>query len=198
MMFKRHVWAWIIITICFIVGSAIFGESIVVEQVGKEQKLVSVYMQSSSAERIREQTNATYSFCCNWLADLTRTYFVPHSQDDQGLFDAMSIGHQEFWTSIYLVIYRVFVLFEWILVFWVVFIGALVQGLVKRDIAVTNTAWSSPVRYHTGLHFALATIAVQINLLFYPWPLHPFIPVLMLTVFSYVLFMITSNIQHKV
>lgn len=197
-MFKRHLWIWVFLTIFFVLGSAIFGKSIVAEQVGKEQKMVAVFMQSSAADRIRERTNSTYSFCCNWLADLTRTYFVPPSQDEEGLFNAMDRGHQEFWTSVYLIIYRVYILLEWVLVFWVVFIAALVQGLVRRDIAVINTAWSSPIRYHSGLHFALATIAVQINLLFYPWPLHPFIPVLMLTVFSFVLFVIASNIQHKV
>lgn len=197
-MFKRHLILWIFLTAAFVLGSAIFGKTIVSDQVVVEQKMVSSYMKEEASQRIRERTNSTYAFCCNWFADLTRTYFVPPSKDSQGLSQAMRNGHQEFWTSVYLIIYRSFILGEWLLVFWVVFVAAFVQGLVKRNISVTNTAWSSPIRYHLGLHYALVVLGVQVNLFFYPWPLHPFVPVGTLTLFSIVLFIIASNIQHKV
>jgi hypothetical protein len=197
-MFKRHLWGWVIFTLIFIIGSTMLDKSIVSDQVILEQEMVHSFMKESSASRIRIRTNSSYSFCCNWIADFTRTLFVPSSSDDNGVFDAMAGAHQAFWTSIYLVIYRLYILVEWLLVFWVVFVACLMQGFVKRDIAVANTAWSSPIRYHTGLHFALAIIGIQLNLFFCPWALHPVVPVLMLTVFSYVLFIITSNIQHKV
>lgn len=198
MLFKRHLILWVIVTIAFVIGSAIFNEDVVVEQVIKEQQMVVDLMQPTTEARIRERTNATYSFCCNWLADLTRTLMVAPSNDSQGVQDYTKQAHQSFWTSVYLIIYRVFVMGEWLLVFWVVFIAAFMQGLVKRDIAVVNTAWSSPIRYHLGLHYALFALGIQVNLLFYPWALSPYAPVAMLTVFTFVLFIIASNIQHKV
>lgn len=197
-MFKRHLIIWIFITIAFVLGSIIFEESILSDQVVVEQEMVETYMREESAERIRDRTNSTYIFCCNWFADLTRTYFVPPSTDDKGFSDAMRNGHQEFWTSVYLIIYRSYIVIEWLLVFWVVFIASFVQGLVRRDISVTNTAWSSPVRYHLGLHYGLGVFGIQLNLFFYPWPLHPFVPVVTLSIFAFVLYFIASNIQHKV
>jgi hypothetical protein len=197
-MFKKHLWAWAIFTLFFIIGSSLYDESLVSKHIIEEQAMVQSFMRDSASNRIQSRTNDTYSICCNWLADISRTYFVPPSRDEDGMFDTMARGHQEFWTSVYLIIYRLFVLIEWLLVFGVVFIACVVQGLVKRDVDVTNTAWSSPIRYHSGLHFALAVIGIQVNLFFYPWVLHPIVPVATLTVFSFVLFIITSNIQHKV
>ena len=198
MLFKRHLIGWVIITITLIIVSVLFNESIVVEQVIKEQQMVVNLMKRSTETRIRERTNVAYSFCCNWLSDLTRTLMVSPSDDSQGLQSFTKQAHQDFWTSIYLLIYRILVIAEWLLVFWVVFIAAFMQGLVRRNISVTNTAWSSPIRYHLGLHYALVALGVQVNLLFYPWALSPYASIAMLTVFSFVLFIIASNIQHKV
>jgi hypothetical protein len=198
MLFKRHFIGWVIITITLIIISVLFNESIVVEQVIKEQQMVVNLMQEFTETRIRERTNVAYSFCCNWLSDLTRTLMVSPSDDSQGLQRFTKQAHQDFWTSIYLLIYRVLVIVEWLLVFWVVFIATFMQGLVRRNISVTNTAWSSPIRYHLGLHYALVALGVQVNLLFYPWALSPYVSIAMLTVLSFVLFIIASNIQHKV
>lgn len=198
MLFKRHFIGWVIVTITLIIVSAVFNESVVVEQVIKEQQMVVDSMLESTENRIRERTNATYSFCCNWLSDLTRTLMVSPSEDSQGWHSFTKQAHQDFWTSVYLIIYRILVIFEWLLVFWVVFVAAFMQGLVKRNISVTNTAWSSPIRYHLGLHYALVALGIQVNLLFYPWALSPYVSIAMLTVFSFVLFIIASNIQHKV
>lgn len=198
MLFKRHFILWIIVTVVFVIGSALLNEDVVIEQVIKEQQMVVDLMQEPTEKRIRERTNAAYSFCCNWLADLTRTLMVAPSNDTQGFQSATKQAHQSFWTSVYIIIYRILVIAEWLLVFWVVFIAAFMQGLVRRNISVTNTAWSSPIRYHLGLHYALFTLGIQVNLLFYPFALSPYVPFGMLTVFAFVLFIIASNIQHKV
>lgn len=197
-MFKRHLIFWVIATVLFMVTTTIWGKSVVVEQVVKEQSMVLSSMGESASGKVRDRTNETYLFCCNWLADLTRTMFLPPEKDKQGLWDKINKTHEAFWVSVYQVIYRVFVIGEWLLVFWVVFIASFFQGLVRREISVANTAWSSPIRYHLGLHYSLFCFGALINLLVCPWALHPYVSVGLLTAFSVVAYFIAANIQQKV
>lgn len=197
-MFKRHLIIWVVITIGMIAYTVFFDESIIVDQVVKEQILIKNSMGESSFKRIQNHSNTTFSFCCSWLASLTHSVFVPKFDDDEGLRDRVKKSHEGFWASVYLMITRVFVFGEWLVVFLAVFVASFYQGLTKRSIAVINMAWSSPIRYHLGLHYALALIGISLNYLLYPWSLTPYAAVALLTVFSVVLYLIASNIQPKV
>lgn len=197
-MFKKHAIIWVILTLGMIVYSAFFDESLIVDQVMSEQRMIKSTMGDSAFERIRERTNATYGFCCNWIASLTHRVFVPQYDDEQGLKEKMNKAHQGFWTTVYVLITRIFIMFEWLFVFWVIFIASFNHGLVKRSISVTNTAWSSPIRYHLGLHYGVALIGMCVNYLVFPWAINPYMAVVILTLISIVLYVISSNIQQKV
>lgn len=197
-MFKKHFIIWIIVTACLIGYTAIFNEAIVVDQAIKEQQMIKSTMGKSSFERIQRYSNQTYSFCCSWMASLTYSVFVPEYEDSEGLKEKMVKSHQGFWTTVYMMITRFFVFGEWLVVFLALFIASFYQGLTKRAISVTNMAWSSPIRYHLGLHYALAITGLMVNYLLFPISLNPYWAVTLLTVFSFVLFIIASNIQPKV
>lgn len=197
-MIQRHIIIWLIGTIIFLGVNLWFGERVVIEQFTKERGQITQTMGKDTAERIRGNTNTVYSFCCNWLAELTEQVFVPPTQDSYGVRDGVISSHQAFWTSVYMMVTRVFVIAEWMLVFWVVFLAAANHGLTKRAISVANTAWSSPVRYHLGLHYMVVVMGLLVNYILWPWTLHPFIAVGLLSIMCFVAFIITSNIQPKV
>lgn len=197
-MFKRHLIVWLLVTACLIGYTVFFNKTLIVDQVVKEQKYIKNTMGTSSFDRIQKNANITFSFCCNWLASITYSVFVPKYEDDEGLRESMARSHEGFWTSVYLLTIRFFVFIEWLVVFLAIFFASFYQGLVKRSISVTNMAWSSPIRYHLGLHYALAVIGVSVNYLLFPVALNPYVAVLLLTVFSFVLYVIASNIQPKV
>lgn len=197
-MFKKHAFLWLIVTALIISYSVFFNDNVIVKQAEKEQEMIRSSMGDETYARIIERTTNVYSVCCNWLASLTKSIFVSKYKDSEGVQDAMIKSHQGFWTSIYVFIERIFVFGEWLIVFWVIFIAAFNHGLVRRTISVTNVAWSSPIRYHLGLHYAVAVMGISVNYLFFPWAVHPYIAILFLTVFSIVLYVIASNIQQKV
>lgn len=197
-MFKRHFIVWLIATLVFIIITTVWGKSVVIDQVIKEQSMVETSMGKYTASEIQRRSNHAYHFCCNWLADITRTMFLPPERDEHGVWDRVNNAHQTFWTSIYQVIYRIFIISEWFLVYWVMFIAAFVQGLTRRRISVANTEWSSPIRYHLGLHYSLACFGVMLNMLVFPWALHPYTFALLLTVACVVTYLIAANIQQKV
>jgi hypothetical protein len=196
-MFRAHILMWLICTVCFVLYTIVFSESVIVDQVVREQQLVSSTMGDEAASRVRDRTNEVFSACCNWMADLTRTLMLPPEKDGM-LFEKMNNAHMAIWTAVYQVIYRVFVFFEWLLVFWVVILGAFNQGLVRRRISSVNMAWSSPIRYHAGLHYSVACVGVLVNLLLFPWSVHPYVVVGLIMTFSFVIYLVSSNIQQKI
>lgn len=197
-MIQRHIIIWLIGTVIFLGANLWFGERMIIEQFKKERVKITQTMGDSASERIRTNANTVYSFCCNWLAGFTEHVFVPPTKDSYGVREAAISSHQAFWTSVYMMITRIFVIGEWMLVFWIVFFAAANHGLTKRAISVTNTAWSSPVRYHLGLHYMVVVMGLQINYILWPWTVHPYIAVGLLTLMCFVAFVITSNIQPKV
>lgn len=197
-MIKRHIIAWLIGTILFLVANLWFGERVVFEQFKKERAQITQSMGVDSAERVRKGTNLIYSYCCNWLADFTHEVFVPPVDDSFGVKSGIASTHQAFWTSIYMMITRIFVISEWMIVFWIVFLAAANHGLTKRAVSVANTAWSSPVRYHLGLHYMVGVFGLLVNYVLWPWTIHPYIAVFILCLMCFVAYIITSNIQPKV
>lgn len=197
-MIKGHLFSWLIGTLIFLGINLWFGERLIVEQFQRESNLVVQTMGDGASDRIRSSANMTYRFCCNWLADFTHHVFVPPTDDSYGVRSAAESTHQAFWTSIYMVITRVLIFAEWMAVFWVILIASIVQGMTKRSISVTNTAWSSPVRYHLGLHYMVVVFGLCFNYVLWPWSVHPYIAVTLLCLMCFVAYIISSNIQPKV
>lgn len=197
-MFGRHILVWIIVTVCLVLWSVLFQDRMIVTQVESERQMVVDTMGRSASTRIQENTNIVYRFCCNWLADFTHMIFVPPAEDDFGVYKSMKSGHETFWTSIYVSISRVFVFAEFFVVTFVVAIASFFQGLSKRSISFVNMAWASPVKYHLGIHYALAMIGVVVNYLLWPSAVHPYFSALIMLALSYVIYQISSNIQPKV
>ena len=197
-MIKRHLIAWLIGTVIILILNLWFGDRMVIEQFKQERTLIEQTMGDGAADRIRNGTNFVYRYCCNWVADFTYKVFVPPTKDEYGVQQSVASSHQAFWTSIYMIITRLFVLAEWLVVFWVLVFAAGNHGLTKRAISVTNTAWSSPVRYHLGLHYLVGVIGLVINYVLWPWSVHPYIAAFLLGLTCLVVYVITSNIQPKV
>ena len=197
-MLKKHLVAWLIGTALLLLVNIVFEDRSVLDQFKTEREYIVNSMGEGAAGRIQRSTNATYSFCCSWLADISYGLFVPPTDDSQGFKESIISSHQAFWTSIYMSISRTLVVGEWGVVFWVLFIAAFMQGLTRRSIRVTNTAWSSPVKYHLALHYLVVVSGLFINYILWPWSAHPYVAALLMLMLTFTAYVIASNIQPKI
>jgi len=197
-MLKKHLIAWLLGTALLLFVNIAFEDRSVMDQFLAEREMIVASMGDGAAGRVQQGSNAVYSICCGWLADISYDLFVPPTDDSLGFKESMIKSHEAFWTSIYMTISRIIVVGEWGVVFWVLFIAAFYQGLTKRAIRVVNTAWSSPVKYHLALHYIVVISGLFINYVLWPWSAHPYVAAFLMFLMTVTAYVVASNIQPKI
>jgi hypothetical protein len=130
--------------------------------------------------------------------DMSYALLAPQNNYEEDTFmHTVKIKIEVFWASLYQTIQRALIIVFWFKYLLILFIPAVISGLVKRKISTYESGWTSPVRYHASLHGLVGLFFIPGLYLSIPITVSPLIVAVWLIASCYVLSVFVSNIQKR-
>lgn len=209
-MFKSLLIYIVIVLLELLVIASVFEESFVLKQVQSEQAKVESLLGREQAVQTYNKATDLYTkiFMDTHIVQTSFEMLVPSKEEiakSQGMenigndiFPAVAKTLRSFWTGIFHSIYRLVLMQSWGLFFAAIFIPAIIDGLMRREVKKHTYGYASPVRYHASMHFLVFMLAAIPFYMFFPFTVTPLLAPLWGIVFAVALITLTSNIQRKI
>lgn len=198
----RHILFWLFITLLqYVIMIAYSSPEHIYSVIEKERTMLESVMGVDGKENIVTRSEAYMKdyFVDSGAVSGSYDLIVPKDVlgDDSSIVSGFKEKLEVFWASLYQTIQRLIIIFFWFKYLLILFIPALITGLVIRKIKIAEYGYTSPVRYHASLHTMIAMLLVPNIYLSLPIAIHPWVVIIWIIAAAYVFSSFVSNIQKK-
>jgi len=163
----------------------LFGKNYVLNQMERERHLTANVLGSAAEQSIYSQAYVIYDALFKKTGVMKASFNLIAPTDAQrarsgGLenFGEAYFSHSVkrltvFWNSLFQATYRAVLMFHWLPYMLPLFLPAIIDGLMTREIKKHNYGYASAVRYHMGIHFLITVFLIVPIYLLMPFAITP-------------------------
>jgi len=203
--------AFIIMFITLVLALLIlFGKEYVLEQMEEERQITSRVLGDTAEQAIYAQSYVLYESLFKKTGVMNASFSLIAPTESQRRRSAGLEGLGEayfehsvnrltvFWNSVFQATYRGVLLFHWLPYMLPLFIPAIFDGLMSREIKKHNYGYASSVRYHMGVHVLITVFLIVPIYLLMPFAITPLVIPAIGFLQAIVLMVTAANLQKQI
>ncbi len=177
------------------------------KQLSQEKAHVEAYLGNETAIYLSSETSGLYKklFLDTHIVSGTYKRLIPDKNKPQhgmeGLAPWLFIWIEErldaFWWLVYQGIYRLLVIVQWLPYLLALIMAAFVDGLVDRQVKISEYGYANPVRYQIARRSLIILMSVPLLYLSFPLNIHPMVIPAWVCCIALTIMVFVANAQQR-
>ena len=207
--FKTKVLIFILLLfIELLIGSILLTRNYILDEINQEIKMTANFLGESAADAYQESANKTFKYLFVdtslvehsyklWIPDKTVNQYGLEGMGQRG-FDEAESKINNMWDIVFKGVLRCTLFFSWVPFFLPLFIPAIINGLMERQVKKLNYGYASPVRFTAAYSFILSSGVIIPVYLIFPIAINPIVIPIWLALCTLSFLVMFSNLQKMI